>query len=134
MPFTATFIVLSALGIANAAYLAFKHREGKPLVCPLDHDCNAVVESRWNKILGIRNEYLGVLFYAGLFIAALVTIFVPETSSTINRSFIYATGTGALYSAFLTLIQMIAIKDYCFYCLLSALTALLLFINSFFLL
>ncbi len=133
MPFTATFIVLSALGIANASYLAFKHRQGEPLVCPMDHDCNAVVESRWSRILGVRNEYLGILFYVGIFIAALATVAVPGAAPVIGGYLILGTGAGFLYSVFLTGIQMFAIKDYCFYCLLSALTSLLLFANSFFL-
>ena len=126
--------MLAGLGIMNAGYLAFKHREGKPLVCPIEHDCNAVVESTWNKILGIRNEYLGLLYYIALFAAAIAAVTSPFAATHVDRYVVWVTGAGVLYSAFLTGVQIFALKDYCFYCLLSALTSLLLFINSFFLL
>ena len=67
MSFNITLILLSFLGLVNAVYLTYKHYfTAKPLVCPINHDCNAVLNSRWSNILGIRNEILGVLFYGGM--------------------------------------------------------------------
>ena len=131
MPFLTTFILLSATGLVNAGYLTYQHYfEKKPLVCPIGHDCNAVVESKWGNFLGVRNEVLGVLFYAGMLIGILISIAAPGLIPNINFLLFAGAGIGLLFSIILVLIQKFAIKDYCFYCLISAGISLLLFVNS----
>lgn len=121
MPFLATFIVLAVAGIVDTGYLVYKHRQKKPLVCPINHDCNVVTESRWGNFLGIRNETLGLIFYISLLSLAWRG----------NYSLLFLiTGIGLLYSLFLVWLQVYVIKNYCFYCLISALISLLLFFNS----
>ncbi|NCN98638.1 hypothetical protein GW923_00410 [Candidatus Pacearchaeota archaeon] len=56
-------MVLSFIGIINSIYLVLKHYKKKPLVCPMNHDCRVVTESKWSKIFIIRNDFLGVIFY-----------------------------------------------------------------------
>jgi len=126
------FIVLSVLGIANAAYLVKQHYKKKPLICPLDHDCSVVTESRWSHIFFIRNEILGLSFFLVLLGGILLSIFAPSLKTTIIFLLPFVTGLGLLFSVFLLLVQIYAIKDYCFYCLISALLTLLLFMVSFF--
>jgi len=124
MPFLATFVVLAIAGIVNAGYLVYKRREEKPLVCPINHDCGAVTESRWSNTLGIRNETLGLLLY----------IFCLLLAWRGNYALLFlVTGVGLLYSIFLVWLQIYVIKNYCFYCLISALIVLLLFLNAFYL-
>ena len=143
-PFIATFIVLCFLGILDSGYLVWKHRKNShtPLVCPLDHDCSKVTESKWSRILGIRNELLGMIFYFTVGMLLLFRVF--EVSSV--TPFLYGvidfllyqfapllillTAGGTLFSLFLLYIQVRIIKDYCFYCLISALINVLLFLNS----
>ena len=131
--FTVTFIALSIGGILNSGYLVYEHYKKRPLVCPLDHDCSVVTESKWSNVFGVRNEILGLLFYVGIFGAIVFSLFSPNLISTIHFLLIIGTGTGVLFSIFLTLVQIFAIKDYCFYCIISAILTFLLFINSFFL-
>lgn len=131
MSFNITFIVLSFAGLINAGYLVWKHYfEKKPLVCPIGHDCNAIVESKWGHIFGVRNEVLGVIYYAAMLTAGILTVFAPNLITNLPLFILIGTGAGLLFSIFLTLLQRYVIKDYCFYCLISALVALLLFINS----
>ena len=130
MPFIATFIVLAFAGLINALYLSYKHFQKKPLVCPITHDCNAVVESKWGKIFGVRNEILGLLFYAGMLIAGIVNAVVPLAIPKITLYLLLGAGIGLAFSVFLTLLQKFVIRDYCFYCLISAGVSLLLFLNS----
>lgn len=134
MPSVAIFIVLSVLGIVNAAYLAYKHYAGRggPLVCPLNHDCSVVTESRWSSYFGVRNELLGLAFYLIVFALAISTVAAPALYDSITPLLIFTTGAGLFFSLFLTALQTFVIRSYCFYCLLSALTTLLLFMNSFF--
>ncbi len=130
-PFITTFVVLCILGLLNSGYLVWKHRKNSktPLVCPLDHDCSKVTESKWSKMLGIRNEVLGTLFYAGLLIFFLLNLSGWRFKSFTLLLFL-ATLLSSLFSLLLIYIQIRIIKDYCFYCLLSALINFLLLINS----
>jgi len=130
MPFIATFIVLSVLGLIDAAYLAYSHRTAQPLVCPLDHDCSTVTESKWSMTLGIRNEMLGLAFYSIIFAGAITMVAIPAYLHPLGIFLAIVTGIGILFSGFLTILQITIIKDYCFYCLISALITLFLFFNS----
>jgi len=137
-PFIATFIVLCFLGILDSGYLVWKHRKNShtPLVCPLDHDCSKVTESKWSTIFWVRNEILGLLFYVSMLVAGLIIFFKPEFSLFSFPLLLLikiAAGIGLMFSLFLLLVQIYKIKDYCFYCMLSALITLLLFVNGLFL-
>lgn len=125
-----SFLVLSVLGLANASYLVWKHYKKKPMVCPLNHDCSIVTESRWSHIFFIRNEILGLLFFVSMVAAMSFTIFVPVFASEMLLFVLLATIGGLLFSIFLILVQRFAIKDYCFYCIVSAVITLFLFLNS----
>ncbi len=128
--FLVTFIVLVVLGLADTGYLVYKHGKKKPMVCPLDHDCSKVTESKWSSVLGVRNELLGFLFYASLLIGILTALLFPVFQSIIFLLFFISISIGVLYSLFLVIIQFVVIKDYCFYCLISASLTFLLFFNS----
>lgn len=130
MEFTATFIVLALLGIADAGYLTFKHQKKQPLACPMDHDCSVVTESKWGAVFGVRNELLGLLYYAAMLIGIVVVFFAPALTSPFYGLFVIASGCALLTSIFLVAIQFVALKDYCFYCLISAGLNGFLFINS----
>lgn len=127
--FLVTFIVLVLLGLADTGYLVYKHGKKKPMVCPLDHDCSKVTESKWSNILGVRNELLGFLFYASLFIGVVAAIMLPTFQPIFFLLFFISISIGVLYSLFLVIIQFVVIKDYCFYCLISASLTFLLFFN-----
>ena len=133
MQFLTTFIVLAAVGLMDAGYLAYQHYFKKtPLVCPIGDDCHTVVESRWGNIFGVRNEALGVLYYFTVLIGGVALAAAPTTyHANLGMLLVFETGIGVLFSLFLTGVQAFSIKSYCFYCLMSALIALLLFLNSF---
>lgn len=133
MTFIATFIVLAIGGIIDAGYLYYEHVHKNPLVCPLDQDCNVVIESRWATTLGLRNETLGLVYYILLFIGILLSLFLLEQRSILLLLLLIATAGGLVYSVFLTWLQVRVIKNFCFYCLISATLSLLLFLNSIYL-
>lgn len=130
MQLISSFLVLSTLGLINSSYLIWAHYKKKPMICPLNHDCSIVTESRWSHIFFIRNEILGLLFFMGMLIAILLAISLPIFMPVILLIILIATIGALLFSIFLIFIQIYSIKDYCFYCILSALITLLLFLNS----
>ena len=134
MTFVTTFIILAVFGLIDAAYLYYEHRqENKSLVCPMDHDCSVVTESKWSTIFGVRNELLGLIFYLGVLLLALSPLVLNVNPEPVKNLLMLATAGGLLFSVFLTAVQIVSIKDYCFYCLISAAITILLFINSFYL-
>ena len=131
--FLASFMTLAVAGILDAGYLVWQHyrHNTTPLVCPLNHDCSKVTESKWSSIFIIRNEVLGLLFYVSMITAGLMLFFVPNFVR-LQLLIQLASGFGVFFSVFLLWVQLYKVKDYCFYCLISALLTLLLFVNSFF--
>lgn len=129
-PYITSFLVLCLVGAFNAGYLVWAHRKKKPLVCPLDHDCSTVTESKWSRIFFIRNDTLGFFFFLSLLLGSLVTFILPVFGPSLVWFLFLATGVGLLFSVFLIGIQVYALKDYCFYCCISAVITLLLFLNS----
>lgn len=127
------FVLLCCLGITDVIYLLYKNRPTQNLVCPLNGNCHAVLESRWNRFLGIKNEYWGLLYYLSLLIVLGLSLFFVEIVLDWKLVLILMTGLGVLYSFFLILVQVVKIKEYCFYCLMSAGVSLLLFVVSLFL-
>lgn len=128
--YIASFLVLCLVGAFNAGYLVWTHRKKKPLVCPLDHDCSTVTESKWSRIFFIRNDTLGLMFFLALLLGSLVAFFLPIRGSFLLWCIFLATSGGLLFSVFLIAVQVYVLKDYCFYCCISALITLLLFLNS----
>lgn len=58
------FIVLTASEGLIIAYYIYQTKKNKQQpICPLGSDCNAVIQSRYSKFLGIPLEYLGILYY-----------------------------------------------------------------------
>lgn len=129
--FITTLIVLGLLGIVNTVYLIWKSRIKEPLVCPIGQDCNKVLDSKWNKIFFIKNDLLGLLFYIGIVGGAVLLLF--DFDEIIKTILIFASGIAVLFSIFLVFIQAKVIKNYCFYCLISAFINVLIFLNLLFL-
>lgn len=139
MPFVATLIALVIGGIADSGYLVYRHRlalRHQPTFCPLDHDCNVVTESKWSSVLGIRNDSLGLAFFVGMLAAVLAML--SFAGGPMARGILFwmsvAGGVGTAYSLFLVVVQLFIIKDYCFYCLISAGLTIIVFANCAYLL
>ncbi len=132
--FLASFIALSVGGLTTSGYLVWKHykKQKAPLVCPLNHDCSKVTESKWSSMLYVRNEVLGLLFYGTMLLAGIVMAVMPAFIPYLPFWLRIATAGAMVFSLLLVGIQIFKIKDYCFYCLISAIISLLLFWNSFF--
>jgi uncharacterized membrane protein len=117
-----TVLVLFALaGIALSAHIFFSKRKQKPLVCPLNSDCNAVVYSDFSRLFGIPLEILGLIYY-GLVVASyiLFTYYPILKTPPMIFSLLLLTTVAFLFSIYLTLIQAFAIREWCVWCLISA--------------
>ncbi len=117
------FCVLVGLGMLDSVYLIYKNRPNQVLSCPLNTKCNAVLKSKWNKFLGVRNEIWGILYYLTLLFLMVMYLYNVIGSEII----VITVSFGVIYSAFLTYIQIYRLKEYCVFCLFSAMINILLY-------
>lgn len=127
----AVFFVLAGLGLLDAGYLVWSHFRRTPLLCPLDHDCSAVTESRFASIFGVRNDVLGLLFFTAMTAVGLLALALPEAAGRLFRFAFFMSAGGTIFSFFLVGVQSLVLKNYCLYCLFSTLFTLLLCVTSF---
>ena len=124
--FAVSLIVLAILGIFDSGYLIKKRVKKKSLICPINGSCKKVVESKWNAIFFIKNDVLGLFYYILILFLALYLFFISEKMLFLTQMI---SGASLLFSLVLVFIQAKIIKEYCFYCLISALINLLIFLN-----
>lgn len=111
-------LLLSILGLLDAGYLAYKSYRREAPVCPLGHSCAFVLDSAYNRMFGVKNEMLGLAFYAVTIVAVLGTMLgvvaIPP--------WLWLLGfTGALAASLvLTVLQVFVLHAYCSWCLASA--------------
>lgn len=126
------FLIFIAVGgFVLSFYIFYIKLGGKQLVCPTGSDCNAVIYSKYSKFFGVPLEYWGMLYYA--FIASIYTTLVVSPSS-ISQSVTFiafvVTSAAFLFSLYLTAVQGFALKQWCMWCLLSAVFSSVIFIVS----
>lgn len=115
--------VLALVGLADASYLLYKKLKQEKLVCFLGEDCDRVSKSMYGYFLGIPNELFGIGFYLsvlGLF--GLSFLGTAEIFGFPLRSLLlFAAIPAVLASLYLLLIQATILKEWCEWCILSAL-------------
>ncbi len=126
------FIAFAATGgLGVALYIYYTKKHGKQLVCPVGSDCNVVVNSRYSKFLGVSLEYWGMFYYAVIIAAYVVLIFAPHLLSEFFLSGLIMLTAGAfLFSLYLLFVQAFLLRQWCIWCLLSAMLSIMIFIIS----
>ncbi len=123
-------VFFSLAGFFDSLYLWMQHLQNKPLMCPLGHNCTTVTRSEWGELLGVRNELLGMLYYSALFVVFCFSLLLPIYNISLSYLSFGMASVGLFVSAFLVYIQAAVIKNYCIYCLVSALLSVLIFIGT----
>lgn len=113
---------LVALGIG--IYLTYLHWKGEVVPCALNHGCETVAESKYAEIAGIRVSALGVVGSL-----AMLGLAVPSRLDVRTLGLLVAAG-GALFSLYLTLLELTVIDAICQWCVGSCVIWVLLAINE----
>lgn len=113
---------LSAIGISETVYLIRKRIASEKPICPVGGDCVAVLTSKYSKIFIIPNDVLGLIAYAVIsFMAAFLVIGIKPMPLW-NFTLTLFVGIASFISIFFTYIQWKVVKEWCFWCLMSAFT------------
>ena len=122
-------LALTLIGIADAAYVARGNYNGAPLWCPILDGCNTVVNSPYSRVFGVPMSYFGFIYYVFMFGLAARIAFDPFSNSLRFRAILYA-ALGAVSSIYFMYLQLGFIHQICSYCLISAVTSLLLLLAA----
>ncbi len=112
--------VAALVGAFASAYLLDVYLTGGPIVCGLDgpSGCDAVRASDWAYVLGvIPRPLLGLAFFAFLFTLLSIRAATPKHADRLRQLVKVLAAIGAIESVYLILVQAIAIKAYCIWCL-----------------
>ena len=121
-------IAIAIAGFLLARYIYTKKKKKEKLVCLLDSDCDAVVRSQYSTFLGAPLEIWGMAYFALIALFFLSFIFLPQLNSSFFQIIIFAaTFVSCLFSLYLASIQIILIKQWCMWCLISTILNVLLF-------
>ena len=122
-------LALALIGIADAFYVGQATYAGRPLWCPVIDGCNTVANSPYARILGLPLAYFGLVFYLGMFAVAGLLAIRPFARALRLAAVVYA-AIGVLSSIYFMYVQLGYIRAVCIYCILSAITTLLLLVAA----
>lgn len=116
--------LLSLVGLADALYLTIEHVTGQSVRCTIISGCSAVLSSPYAVVAGIPLAAVGAAAYFTVFSLAILTLFNYPRVAMLLRAIVI---TMFAISVWLMYLQAFVIREFCQYCLLSALitTALL---------
>ena len=119
-------IVLALIGLAVAFYDSSMIYAGQPLWCPPPIDgCNEVAASPYARILDLPVGYYGVVYY--FFVSGLAALLAFDPRSRgLRLGAMLCAASGVLFSLFFMVLHIAFIRAFCIYCLISAVTTVLL--------
>lgn len=124
------FLVIGLIGFLDATFLAIEKYYNVIPACAIVSGCKQVLLSPYSNIGPIPLSVLGMLYYLVIIIGALL-FFDLKKIYFLHWLAAYAV-LGILASAYFLFLQVFIIKALCIYCLASALTSTLLFLNGWF--
>lgn len=125
-------IFTSIIGFLIAFNIYRKKKSSKPMVCPLRGKCDNVVRSKYSKFLGIDLTDGGMAYYALIAVTYTALLVFAERVPDEITFLVLGLSLGAfLMSTYLTLIQAFVLKNWCTWCLCSAVVSTLIAIFGF---
>lgn len=121
------FLFLAFIGFIDASYLSIKHYTKDPLMCFVVNGCDKVTNSSYAAFYGVPLAYIGAAYYTTLLILGLWHMRSRERRAPL-MILSALTGAGFAASAWFVYLQFFVIEAICMYCMISAVTATLLFI------
>jgi len=124
--------LIALVGLFVALYLTlYKVGVIGELACSIG-SCEAVQTSRWSTFLGLPVAAWGLAFYASVLAVALTGLMERyEDSRPLALGMLALTAWGALFSLWLTYLELFVIHAICQWCVISALLAVGLTVVSY---
>ena len=118
-------LIASGVGFLDATYLSVKHFMGSMPICSVLNGCEGVLTSSYSAVGLVPVALLGSIYYALIFVLTVAYIDLRRSEVIVAAAWFTAVGfTATLWFVYL---QVFVIRALCLYCMLSAVTAALLF-------
>jgi uncharacterized membrane protein len=125
-------IALALVGSAVAFYDAHQLYNDQALWCPPPiNGCNEVANSPYARIFNLPVGYYGVVYYLYMFGLAALLALDPFSRGLRFAALAYS-ALGVCFSIYFVYLQIAFIHAFCIYCLVSAVTTLVLLIAAVF--
>ncbi len=126
-------LILAIAGILISAYILFKKKQKKPLVCMIgDNKCNEVVTSKFGELFGFDNTILGLIYYGFVAIYSIIVMVNPSfyfgPEAFVYWAKVLSSGGASIFSVYLVYVQLGVLKKICEYCLASAAVTIAIFV------
>ncbi len=129
-PWVSWFLVAAAYaGFVISLYLTFVHYRGYVSPCYVVEGCEKVQTSRFSVVFGVPVALLGTAFFAAMFYLAIGLVTRPGLR--LVRTYKVLALLGALAIVPLFLLQAIALRAFCSYCVATEAIMLAMWIVSF---
>ena len=118
--------VLALVGLFVSSYSTMYHYGviGE-LTCNVVHGCEVVQNSRWSMLVGFPVALWGAAYYTSLLVLILASLQARWSASRPLAAVVAVLGVwGALFSGWLTYVEVFRIRDLCMWCLISAASAI----------
>ena len=123
-------LTLALVGIAVAFYDAHQLYNGQALWCPPPiNGCNEVANSPYARIYNLPVGDFGVVYYLYMFGLAALLAFDPFSRGLRFAALAYS-AFGVCFSIYFMYLQIAFIHAFCIYCIVSAVTTLVLLIAA----
>ena len=118
-------------GLSIALYIHRKKRLHEPLTCPIGHSCDPVIHSRYSRFLDMPVEILGVLYYTMIVVSYILFLLIPNLHSQTASLLVFSlSGIAFLFSLYLIAVQLFILREWCTWCVISAILSVIIFVSS----
>lgn len=116
-------------GFLVSFYLTTKKREQKAFVCPLKAKCHEVIHSEYASFMGVNVEWIGMAYFGLIALMYAGRLLFPILHAPgVLFGLIIVTMLAALFSIYLFYIQLVLLRQWCSWCLLTEALSIGLFI------
>ena len=130
--FYVIMIVVAFGGLSIANLIHHKRKYGHQLVCPIGTDCDPVIYSKYSRLFRVPLETVGAIYYTIVVLTYATFQVTPDLHSPgAALVLLELTTVALLFSIYLTCVQAFALKQWCTWCLFSAIICLIIFLIEF---
>lgn len=111
------FRIVAFLGLIVSSYLIYSYEFSRHILC-IGSGCEFVANSVYSKFFNISLPFWGFIFY----LSSLSLSFIQK----LEKLVLFIVVIGAVFSLYLTIVEVFVIKSICYWCLLSAICSWLM--------
>lgn len=119
--------IFSLLGFGVSAFLFYEYTVSGSVLCPIGGGCDIVRASPFANFFGIPIPIFGIVYYLTMAILAVVHSHqLPH--KLVRKLQVLSAAAAVAFGIYLTFLEAFVIKAYCFWCVLSFIISVIIFL------